>query len=87
MLTSWIYYNIGRKIAQYEKFCVVKKLYIWQNAIIINVMKRGIDVLTLLIHLGYLAYDSDTKSVFIPNEEVRQEFIRAVKEKNIDRIF
>lgn len=37
------------------------------------------DVLTLLIHLGYLAYDSDTKSVSIPNEEVRQEFVRAVK--------
>ena len=29
--------------------------------------------------LGYLAYDSTEKSVFIPNEEVRQEFIRAVK--------
>lgn len=37
------------------------------------------DVLTLLIHLGYLAYDSDTKSVSIPNEEVRQEFVRAIK--------
>lgn len=43
-----------------------------------NIKNRD-DVLTLLIHLGYLAYDSDTKSVFIPNEEVRQEFIRAVK--------
>ena len=36
------------------------------------------DVLTLLIHLGYLAYDADAKCVFIPNEEVRQEFVRAV---------
>ncbi|MCI8577302.1 MAG: AAA family ATPase [Lachnospiraceae bacterium] len=36
------------------------------------------DVLTLLIHLGYLAYDSTDKSVFIPNEEVHQEFVRAV---------
>ncbi len=42
-------------------------------------IKNRDDVLTLLIHLGYLAYDSDTKSVFIPNEEVRQEFVRAVK--------
>lgn len=32
------------------------------------------DVLTLLIHLGYLAYDSKEKRVRIPNEEVRQEF-------------
>lgn len=37
------------------------------------------DVLTLLIHLGYLAYEADTKTVHIPNEEIRQEFIRAVK--------
>ena len=32
------------------------------------------DVLTLLIHLGYLVYDSETKRVRIPNEEVRFEF-------------
>lgn len=36
------------------------------------------DVLTLLVHLGYLAYDDDSGEVYIPNEEVRQEFIRAV---------
>ena len=43
-----------------------------------NIQSRD-DVLTLLVHLGYLAYDSKCKSVYIPNEEVRQEFIRAVK--------
>ena len=36
------------------------------------------DVLTLLVHLWYLAYDDDSGEVYIPNEEVRQEFIRAV---------
>lgn len=36
------------------------------------------DVLTLLVHLGYLAYDMEEKSVYIPNEEVREEFMRAV---------
>lgn len=41
-------------------------------------IKRKDDVLTLLAHLGYLAYDSEKKSVFIPNEEVKQEFIRTV---------
>ena len=41
-------------------------------------IKSKDDVLTLLVHLGYLAYDADTKSVHIPNEEVRQEFVRAV---------
>lgn len=32
------------------------------------------DVLTLLIHLGYLAYDSDEKEAFIPNKEIIEEF-------------
>lgn len=31
-----------------------------------------VDVLTLLIHLGYLCYDADTGIVYIPNKEVRQ---------------
>lgn len=37
------------------------------------------DILTLLIHLGYLAYDVSTQEVFIPNEEIRMEFKNAVK--------
>lgn len=36
------------------------------------------DVLTLLIHLGYLGYDFDNKCVFIPNNEVRNEYVTAV---------
>lgn len=36
------------------------------------------DVLTLLIHLGYLSYDYRHKSVFIPNNEVRGEYVNAV---------
>lgn len=38
------------------------------------------DIFTLLVHLGYLAYDFVNREVFIPNEEVRGEFVRAVKE-------
>ena len=37
------------------------------------------DVLTYLIHLGYLGYDEETESAFVPNEEIRQELIRATK--------
>jgi hypothetical protein len=37
------------------------------------------DVLTLLVHLGYLSYDQEAETVYIPNEEVRREFIRAIK--------
>lgn len=36
------------------------------------------DVLTLLVHLGYLSYRAKDRTVSIPNEEVRQEFLRAV---------
>lgn len=39
------------------------------------------DVLTLLIHLGYLAYDQEKKTAFIPNEEIRQEFLSATQDK------
>lgn len=42
------------------------------------------DVLTLLIHLGYLAYDKETKTVHIPNEEIRLEFARSVREVKRD---
>ena len=36
------------------------------------------DVLTLLIHLGYLGYDNRDKCVFIPNNEVQAEYVNAV---------
>ena len=42
------------------------------------------DVLTLLIHLGYLAYDEESKQVHIPNEEIRLEFARAIREVKRD---
>lgn len=37
------------------------------------------DVLTLLIHLGYLTYDRRREEAFIPNQEIMQEFLRSVK--------
>ena len=36
------------------------------------------DVLTLLIHLGYVSYDYDNKNVKIPNEEVRTEYVSSI---------
>lgn len=38
------------------------------------------DVLTALIHLGYLAYDQNEGTAFIPNEDVRIEFAEALEE-------
>ncbi len=40
--------------------------------------KKRDDVLTVLIHPGYLAYDSMRKEVYIPNEEVRGAFELAI---------
>ncbi len=42
------------------------------------------DVLTLLVHLGYLTFDSRKKSARIPNEEVRSEFITILKGVNVN---
>ena len=40
------------------------------------------DVLTLLCHLGYLAYSSDQSTCSVPNEEVRRELADAVAESH-----
>ena len=42
------------------------------------------DVLTLLIHLGYLGYDQKNQTAFIPNEEIRSEFAETVEEDRWD---
>lgn len=47
-----------------------------------NTFKSKDDILTLLIHLGYLAYDSKTASVYIPNIEIQEEFKSAVEGSN-----
>lgn len=41
-------------------------------------LKTKDDVLTLLIHLGYLSYDSEEKAAFIPNREIIEEFENAM---------
>ena len=40
------------------------------------------DVLTLLVHLGYLNYNSVKETVSIPNKEVSQEYINAISTMN-----
>ena len=37
------------------------------------------DILTLLIHLGYLGYESADKTVYIPNKEIADEFVVSMK--------
>ena len=38
------------------------------------------DVLTLLVHLGYLTYDFYNQMVTIPNQEVQKEFINCIED-------
>ena len=45
------------------------------------------DVLSLLIHLGYLGFDDQRSEVFIPNKEILDEFKTSTKTSEWDSIF
>ena len=45
------------------------------------------DVLAMLIHLGYLGYDLDHKEVFIPNNEILDEFKASTKSEEWNHAF
>ncbi len=47
-----------------------------------SVVRSKDDVLTVLIHLGYLSYDWNKKECFIPNHEVAGEMVNAVEDNN-----
>lgn len=47
-----------------------------------STMKSADDVLSLLIHLGYLGYDLESSEVYIPNRELMLEFITATTSGN-----
>ena len=51
-----------------------------------RIVKNRNDVLTVLIHLGYLAYDGDTNECYIPNKEVADEFLNAVEDTSWTRL-
>ena len=48
----------------------------------LNQIKDRDDVMTILVHLGYLAYDSVRRTVRIPNLEIRQTFLNTIKSGN-----
>ena len=52
----------------------------------LRIVKNRNDVLTVLIHLGYLAYDCDAKECYIPNKEVADEFLNAVEDTSWTRL-
>ena len=45
----------------------------------LSIINSKDDVLTVLIHLGYLAFDPDKSECYIPNKEVRIEMTNAVE--------
>ena len=49
--------------------------------------KNKDDVLTYLIHLGYIGYDEAKNAAFIPNEEIRQELRNAVESKKWNEFY
>lgn len=57
---------------------------IFQNDM--TTFKSKSDVLTLLVHLGYLAYDAEKKEVFIPNQEITDEFENAIESGGWDEV-
>ena len=46
----------------------------------VNIKSKD-EVLTYMIHLGYLGYNETRKTAFVPNEEIRQELTTAVESK------
>ena len=47
-----------------------------------SIVRSRDDVLTVLIHLGYLSFDWDEEECYIPNREVAGEMVNAVKRSN-----
>ncbi len=47
----------------------------------VNIKSKD-EVLTYMIHLGYLGYNEMKKVAFVPNEEIRQELTMAVESKS-----
>ena len=47
-----------------------------------SIIRSKDDVLTVLIHLGYLSYDWQKSECYIPNKEVGGEMVNAVEDNN-----
>ena len=47
-----------------------------------SIVRSKDDVLTVLIHLGYLSYDWQKSECYIPNKEVSGEMVNAVEDNN-----
>ena len=57
------------------KKCRIDPIYFQNDMVTINSKD---DVMTLLVHLGYLAFDEMTSKVYVPNREIAAEFAASV---------
>ena len=51
-----------------------------------NIVRSKNDVLTVLIHLGYLAYDDEKQQCYVPNKEVTDALLNAVEDTSWKRL-
>ena len=51
-----------------------------------NIVRSKNDVLTVLIHLGYLAYDDEKQQCYVTNKEVTDELLNAVEDTSWKRL-
>ena len=51
-----------------------------------HIVRSRNDILTVLIHLGYLSYDGEAQECYIPNKEVADEFLNAVEDTSWTRL-
>ena len=48
--------------------------------------KNKSEVITALIHLGYFAYDADTREAYVPNKEIQEVFYQYMEDNESDNL-
>ncbi len=51
-----------------------------------SIVRSRDDVLTLLIHLGYLSFDWRRSECYVPNKEVEGELVNAIEENKWEKV-
>ena len=88
-LTDYMNYDNGKlkdiicKVLLGEK----AKVNVRKSENVLTKVNSSDSALTILIHLGYLAYDKKLKVCYIPNYEIKKEFERALKKLNWKEIY
>ncbi|OUM58853.1 hypothetical protein PIROE2DRAFT_15782 [Piromyces sp. E2] len=80
--------DLKRKYIYNNEVCY-KNIRNWYNGYqLVDIdFKNKDDILTMFIHLGYLGYEVFTNSVFIPNNEILQEFKKCTESSNWSVLF